>query len=153
RRLVRLGHQGGADVRGLVREGSRAAGRVVRVEPFLEEMDREMAAAQLVVCRAGATTLAELAAAGRPAVLVPFGRAANDHQRRNAAAVEAAGAAEVVDERELSGGALGARVLALASDADRRAALAAASRELARPDAASAVVDRMESLLALGDES
>ncbi len=151
-RPIRLTHQAGERDLELVREGYRAAGLEVRVEPFLEEMDREMAAAQLVVCRAGATTLAELAAAGRPAVLVPFGRAANDHQRRNAAAVEAAGAAEVVDERELSGGALGARVVALASDPDRRAALAAASRKLARPDAADAVVDRMEELLALRDE-
>ena len=147
-RPIRLTHQAGERDLELVRAGYRAAGLAARVAPFLEEMDREMAAAHLVVCRAGATTLAELAAAGRPAVLVPFGRAANDHQRRNAAAVEAAGAAEVVDERELSDTALGARVLALVADDGRRAALAAASRKLARPDAAGAVVDRMESLLA-----
>ena len=104
------------------------------------------------MCRAGATTLAEVAAAGRPAVLVPFGRAANDHQRRNAAVMEAAGAAEVIDERELSGATLAARIVALASDGERRTALAAASRSLARPDAAATVVDRMERLLALRDE-
>ena len=152
-RPIRLTHQSGERDLELVREGYREAGQAARVAPFLEAMDREMAAAQMVVCRAGATTLAELAAAGRPAVLVPFARAANDHQRRNAAVVEAAGAAEVIDERELSGAALAARIVALAADDGRRAALAAASRELARPDAAAAVVDGMERLLAAGDES
>ena len=151
-RPIRLTHQSGERDLELVRDGYRAAGLAARVAPFLEEMDREMAASQLIVCRAGATTLAELAAAGRPAVLVPFARAANDHQRRNAAAIEAAGAAEVIDERELSGVTLGARIVALASDDARRAALADASRSLARPDAAGAVVDRIESLLAAGNE-
>lgn len=151
-RPVRLTHQTGERDLDIVREGYRAAGQPARVAAFIEEMDREMAAAHLIVCRAGATTLAEVAAAGRPAVLVPFGRAANDHQRRNAAAMEAAGAAEVIDERELSGTTLAARIVALASDGDRRSALAAASRGLARPDAAATVVDRMERLLALRDE-
>ena len=151
-RPIRVTHQTGERDVELVREGYRAAGLPARVAPFFEEVDREMAAAHLVVCRAGATTLAELAAAGRPAVLVPLGRAAHDHQRHNAAAVAAAGAAEIVDEQELSGSTLAARIVALASDGDRRAALAAASRRLARPAAAAAVVDRLESLLAAGDE-
>lgn len=151
-RPIRLTHQTGERDLELVREGYRAAGLRARVTPFIEEMDREMAAAHLIVCRAGATTLAEVAAAGRPAVLVPFGRAAHDHQRRNAAVVEAAGAAEVVDERELSGTTLAARIVALAADGERRTALAAASRGLARPDAAATVVDRMERLLASRDE-
>lgn len=149
---IRLTHQTGESDLGLVRKGYRAAGMPARVAPFLDEMDREMTAAQLVVCRAGATTLAELAAAGRPAVLVPFAGAANDHQRHNAAVVEAAGAAEVIDERELKGATLASRILALVSDDRRRAALAGASGRLARPDAAAAVVDRMERLLAPRDE-
>ena len=152
-RPIRVTHQSGERDLEHVRDGYRAAGLPARVAPFLEEMDREMAAAQLVICRAGATTLAELAAAGRPALLVPFARAANDHQRHNAAAVEAAGAVEVIDERELTGMSLGARIVALAADDSHRAVLAAASRELARPDAAAAVVDGMERLLAAGDES
>ena len=148
---VRLTHQTGERDEELVREGYRAAGLAATVAPFIDAMDRAMAAADLIVCRAGATTLAEVAAAGLPAVLVPFGRAANDHQRHNAAAVADAGAAEVIDERELSGTALAARILALASDGERRRALAAASRALARPDAAATVVDRMERLLAARD--
>ena len=144
---IRLTHQTGARDVEYVRAGYRAAGLAARVEPFLDDMAGEMAAAELIVCRAGATTLAELAAAGRAALLVPFAAAANDHQRRNAAAVAAAGAAEVVDERELSGGGLAAQIVALAGDAARRADLAAASRRLARPAAAAAIVDRMEQLL------
>ncbi len=148
-RPLRVTHQAGAHDVARVREGYLAAGLPARVEPFIEDMDREMAAADLVVCRAGATTLAELAAAGRPAVLVPFPHATHDHQRHNAAAVAAAGGAEVLDERELSGRSLGDRVVALAADDERRAALAAASRRLARPAAAQVIVDRMERLLAL----
>ena len=147
-RPLRVTHQAGARDVALVREGYRTAGLPARVEPFIEDLDREMAAADLVVCRAGATTLAELAAAGRPAVLVPFPHATHDHQRHNAAAAAAAGGAEVLDERELSGRTLGDRVVALAADDERRAALAAASRRLATPAAARVIVDRMERLLA-----
>ena len=68
-----------------------------------------MAAADLVICRAGATTLAELAAAGRPAVLIPFPGATDDHQRRNAEVLAGAGAAVLMDERELTAGAAGRR--------------------------------------------
>jgi hypothetical protein len=71
----------------MVREAYGRAGLDARVEPFLDAMDREMAAADLVVSRAGATTLAELTAAGRPAVLVPLPTATDDHQRKNAEAL------------------------------------------------------------------
>ena len=77
----------------LVRDGYRRAGLEARVEPFLYAMDREMKAADLVVCRAGATTLAELTAAGRPAMLVPLPTATDDHQRKNAEVLARAGAA------------------------------------------------------------
>lgn len=147
-RPIHVTHQSGARDVEIVREGYRAAGLAARVEPFIGEMEREMAAAHLIVCRAGATTLAEVAAAGRPAVLVPFPHATHDHQRRNAAAAAAAGAAEVIDPRALSGRTLGARIVALAADDARRAALAAASRRLARPEAAQVVVDRIERLIA-----
>lgn len=147
-RPLRIMHQTGEHDLERVRAGYRAAGLAARVEAFVDDLDREMAAAHLVVCRAGASTLAELAAAGRPAVLVPFPHATHDHQRHNAAAVAAAGAGDVLDERELSGRTLAARIVALAADDERRAALADASRRLAAPDAVRVIVDRMESLLA-----
>jgi UDP-N-acetylglucosamine--N-acetylmuramyl-(pentapeptide) pyrophosphoryl-undecaprenol N-acetylglucosamine transferase len=135
-------HQTGERDLAFVGDGYRRAGFEARVEPFLYEMDREMTAADLVVARAGATTLAELAAAGRPAILVPLPTATDDHQRKNAAAMARAGAAEVIDQRELTGDRLAARILALAADAPKRAAMATAARGLARPDAAKAIVDR-----------
>ena len=81
---VAITHQTGERDLELVRDGYRRAGLEARVEPFLFAMDREMKAADLVVCRAGATTLAELTAAGRPAMLVPLPTATDDHQRKNA---------------------------------------------------------------------
>ena len=132
----------------MVRDGYRAAGTMARVEPFLDAMARAMSDADLVVCRAGATTLAELAAAGRPAILVPFPYAANDHQRLNATAFEKAGAAEVIDPDDLTAETLSDRVHALVSDDRRRVAMATQSRRLARPDAAKSIVDRLEELLA-----
>jgi UDP-N-acetylglucosamine--N-acetylmuramyl-(pentapeptide) pyrophosphoryl-undecaprenol N-acetylglucosamine transferase len=140
-RLV-VTHQTGERDLDMVREGYRGAGLAARVEPFLYEMDREMKAAQVIVCRAGATTLAEITAAGRPAVLVPLPTATDDHQRKNADVLARAGAAEVIDQRELTPARLAAAVLALACDAGRRARMAAAARALARPDAARAIVDR-----------
>jgi UDP-N-acetylglucosamine--N-acetylmuramyl-(pentapeptide) pyrophosphoryl-undecaprenol N-acetylglucosamine transferase len=101
-----------------------------------------MSDADLVICRAGATTLAEITAAGRAAILVPLPTATDDHQRENAAVLAAAGAAEAIDQRELTGDALAERILALAADDARRLAVAAAARRLSRPDAARVIVDR-----------
>jgi UDP-N-acetylglucosamine--N-acetylmuramyl-(pentapeptide) pyrophosphoryl-undecaprenol N-acetylglucosamine transferase len=135
-------HQTGERDLEMVREGYRRAGLAARVEPFLYEMDREVKAARVIVCRAGATTLAEITAAGRGAVLVPLPTATDDHQRRNADVLARAGAAEVIDQRELTGARLAEAVLALARDPGRRARMAAAARALARPDAAREIVDR-----------
>jgi len=135
-------HQTGARDLELVREGYRSAGLEARTEPFLYEMAREMSGADMVVCRAGATTIAELTAAGKPAVLIPLPTAADDHQRRNADVLERAGAAELVDQKDLAGGVLADRLLALAADPARRAAMGRAARTFARPDAARVIVDR-----------
>ena len=136
-----LTHQTGERDLERVREGYRRAGLQARVEPFLYAMDREVKAADLVVARAGATTLAELTAAGKAAILIPLPTAADDHQRKNAEVLARAGAAEIVDQRGLTGAILADRIAALASDAPRRAAMARAAKALARPDAAGAIVD------------
>ena len=140
-------HQTGERDLGHVREGYRRAGLEAQVEPFLFAVDREMTRADVVVCRAGATTLAELAAIGRPAILIPLPTATDDHQRRNAEVLARAGAAECLDERELTGAGLAARLLALLRDPARRAAMANAARRLARPGAAAAIVDRAFALM------
>jgi UDP-N-acetylglucosamine--N-acetylmuramyl-(pentapeptide) pyrophosphoryl-undecaprenol N-acetylglucosamine transferase len=143
-------HQTGERDLDLVRSAYERAGLAARVEAFIYEIDREMKAADVVIARSGATTLAELAAAGKPAILVPLPTATDDHQRKNAAVVAAAGAAVVVDERELTGDSLAAAIGAVASDPDRRRRMAAAARALARPDAAQRIADRVEQLAGPG---
>jgi UDP-N-acetylglucosamine--N-acetylmuramyl-(pentapeptide) pyrophosphoryl-undecaprenol N-acetylglucosamine transferase len=140
-------HQTGERDLERVRDEYRRAGFTARVEPFLFAMDREMKSADLVVCRAGATTLAELTAAGRPALLVPLPTAADDHQRKNAQVLAAAGAAEMVEQEGLTGDRLAARIMALASDPVRRQAMSEAARRFARPDAARVIVHRVLELV------
>jgi UDP-N-acetylglucosamine--N-acetylmuramyl-(pentapeptide) pyrophosphoryl-undecaprenol N-acetylglucosamine transferase len=137
-----LTHQTGERDVGLVRDAYRRVGLEARVEAFLYEMDREMNAADIVVCRAGATTLSELAAAGRPAILVPLPTATDDHQRRNAEVIARVGGAHVIDERDLSAASLADALHAMAHDPERRARMGGAIRRLARPDAASRIADR-----------
>lgn len=111
---------------------------------YEEDMATVYAAADLVVSRAGATTVAELAAAGVPAVLVPLPGAPGDHQTANARRLVEAGGAVIVADAELDGSRLAAEVDALLGDPDRLGAMAGAAAALARPDAASAVVDLIE---------
>jgi UDP-N-acetylglucosamine--N-acetylmuramyl-(pentapeptide) pyrophosphoryl-undecaprenol N-acetylglucosamine transferase len=143
-----LVHQTGERDVEMVREAFRRAQLQARVEPFFYEMDREMSHADLLVCRAGATTLAELTAAGRPAILIPLPAATDDHQRKNAEVLRRAGAAEVIDQRDLTGAALADRILALAADPLRRTEMAAAAHHMARPDAAARIVERALALAA-----
>ena len=143
---VAVTHQTGERDLEMVRDGYRRAGLEARVEPFLFAMDREMKAADLVICRAGATTLAELTAAGKPSILVPLPTATDDHQRRNALALVKQGAAKLVEQRELSGDRLAAEIHGLAGDEALRQRLANAARQMARPDAARVIVDRVLAL-------
>jgi UDP-N-acetylglucosamine--N-acetylmuramyl-(pentapeptide) pyrophosphoryl-undecaprenol N-acetylglucosamine transferase len=139
-------HQTGQRDLEMVRDGYRRAGLEARVEPFLYEMDREMTQADVIVSRAGATTLAELTAAGRPSILIPLPTATDDHQRRNAEALVRQGAAQMIEQRGLTGERLAGEILALAADPARRQAMSEAARRLARPDAAKAIVDRVLAL-------
>ena len=109
---------------------------------FLYDMGRQLGSADLIVSRAGATTLAEITAAGRAAILIPLPTATDDHQRRNAEAVAASGGAEVLLQKDLTGAILAGRLLALAGDRERRRTMAAAAKALAKPDAARVIVDR-----------
>jgi len=136
-------HQTGERDVALVRRGYADAGLQARVEPFLYAMDREMKQADLVVSRAGATTIAELTAAGRASILIPLPTAADNHQKKNAEVLAHAGAAEMLEQKDLHGGAIAERLIALARDTARRQSMAAAARTLARPDAAKVIVDRV----------
>lgn len=143
---IDLTHQTGERDLARVREAYAAAGLAARVEPFLHEMDREMKRADLVVSRAGATTLAELTASGTPSLLVPLPTATDDHQRRNAEALARTGAAEVIEQAQLSGERLAARLLALLDDEARLAAMGTAARGAAKPDAAREIAARVIAL-------
>ena len=138
-----LTHQTGERDVELVRRGYADAGLPARVEPFLYAMDREMKQADLVVSRAGATSIAELTAAGRASILVPLPTAADDHQKKNADVLVGAGAAEMIEQKHLTGALLAERLIALAADTTRRQAMADAARRLARPHAAKVIVDRV----------
>lgn len=107
-----------------------------RIVPFIEDMAGTYAWADLAVCRAGALTLAELTACGLGALLVPFPHAVDDHQTRNAEALVAAGAAELIQERDLNTKELAQRLTTLLGNRAALLAMAEAARTLAKPDAA-----------------
>ncbi len=138
---LRIVHQTGPTMHDEVAAAYRAAGREAEVVPFLDDMERRFGEADLVLARSGATTCAELTVAGKAAILVPFARAADDHQRTNARALAAAGAARMLEEKDLTGPSLAAAVSALVGDPAQIATMEAASRRLGRPDAAARVAD------------
>ena len=125
-----------------------AASDRIRVVPYIEEMAVELKRADIVVSRAGAMTLAELQCVGRPAVLVPFPFATDDHQLRNAEDCARAGAAVVLKDDQCDGNALVSRVDELLDDPDRLRAMAEAAAGMARPDAAAVIAEDLLQLAA-----
>lgn len=144
----RIVHQtgGGGEAEARAARASYPEGRY-EAHVFLDDMPARLAAADLVVCRAGASTVAELCAAGRPAILVPYPRAADDHQRHNAESLAGAGAAEIVADRLLDGALLAASISRLAADPEGLREMGRAARALARPDATRRIADLAERLL------
>jgi len=115
-----------------------------RVVPYLDPMADEIAAADIVVSRAGAMTIGELSAIGRAAILVPFAAATNNHQELNARVVERAGGAVVITEAELTPERLASAISDIAADPQRASRMGAASKALATPDATKTIVDLIE---------
>ena len=134
-------HQTGAADAQSVRQRYDAMGVAADVVPFIEDMGAAYGRANLIVCRAGATTLAEITLLGKPSVLIPYPFAADDHQRVNAEVLAQRGAAAIIADAELTGEKLAACVLSLARDRARLTAMGAAARQLAVPDAAARVVE------------
>jgi UDP-N-acetylglucosamine--N-acetylmuramyl-(pentapeptide) pyrophosphoryl-undecaprenol N-acetylglucosamine transferase len=114
------------------------------VLPFLNNMPERFAWADIIVCRAGAMTAAEVAAAGRAAIFIPFGRATDSHQLRNAQEMSRAGAGRLITESELTADRLTAEIFALLDQPDEIEKLSAAARGLARPYAARDIVNLIE---------
>ena len=136
----RIIHQTGDRDYGEVKEAYARAGWAAEVHPFIQDMDRVYAAADLVLCRAGATTVFELMAMGKPAILVPYPYAANDHQTLNARILMSAGAALMIKNGDLTGSALGKKLIELSQDPARLAAMGKAGAVLAKPQAAQEIV-------------
>lgn len=149
RERLRIVHQTGEADYEKVRAGYTDAGWGERadVRKYIDDIVSSFAASDLIICRAGATTTAELVAAGKAAIMIPFPFAADDHQRRNAEALEAAGAALMILQKEASGERLASEIGALISAPERVTRMEEASRKLARGDAAQATVDLMERLI------
>ncbi len=132
-------HQTGKSDQAMVQSAYEQAGISAQVSAFIEDMAGAYAAADLVISRAGAGTLAELGVVGKAAVLIPFPHAAG-HQEENAKAFVSAGAALMLREAELSGAALGESIKALLSHPERRKKMEAAARQQGNPNAAEAIV-------------
>jgi UDP-N-acetylglucosamine--N-acetylmuramyl-(pentapeptide) pyrophosphoryl-undecaprenol N-acetylglucosamine transferase len=124
-----------------VKRALAAAEIAAETAPFFEDVPARLARAQLVISRAGASTVAELAAVGRPAILVPYRYAADDHQTANARAIAGAGAAWVMAEHEFTPELLAARLELLLDDPAALAQAAASAHRLGRPDAAALLAD------------
>ena len=141
RQRIEIVHQTGARDREQVEAGYRACGFAPDVREFITDMSTAYARADLVVCRAGATTLAELTVCKKPSILVPFPRAADNHQVRNAQSLVEAGAAVMIEEKDLTGEVLAAEIRAILGQPERRDLMARAAGRLGAPQAAGEITD------------
>jgi UDP-N-acetylglucosamine--N-acetylmuramyl-(pentapeptide) pyrophosphoryl-undecaprenol N-acetylglucosamine transferase len=140
-------HQSGERWIEAARRNYAEAGMAARLQPFIEDMAAAYGWADLVICRAGALTVSELAAAGVGAILVPFPAATDDHQTRNAAILVDDGAAVMISERELSAERLASELLRLCNGRGRLLAMAERARALARPRATQDLADACADLV------
>jgi UDP-N-acetylglucosamine--N-acetylmuramyl-(pentapeptide) pyrophosphoryl-undecaprenol N-acetylglucosamine transferase len=141
---IRVLHQTGSEAYAAISREFAEARVDGRVTPFIDDMPAAFAAADLVVCRSGAGAVAELAAAGKPSLLVPFPFAADNHQLRNAEAFARAGAAKLILDREMNGRRLFEEIAALGSDSSMLEAMGSRARAFAHPHAAERAADILE---------
>jgi UDP-N-acetylglucosamine--N-acetylmuramyl-(pentapeptide) pyrophosphoryl-undecaprenol N-acetylglucosamine transferase len=146
RARLRLVQQTRAEDRDAVAAALATAGVAAEVAPFFADLPRKIADAHLVIARAGASTIAELACIGRPSLLVPLPSATDDHQTANARALAEAGGAWLVPENEFTAAALAARLETLLADPAPLAAMAAAARGFGRPEAGEKLADLVQRL-------
>jgi UDP-N-acetylglucosamine--N-acetylmuramyl-(pentapeptide) pyrophosphoryl-undecaprenol N-acetylglucosamine transferase len=140
-------HQTGKKDAAWVRKAYQERGLKATVEAFIDDMAGAYRSANLVICRAGATTVAELTALGKPAVLIPYPFAANDHQERNARFVENSGGAEMVLEKDLDAKTLAFKLEAYAGNPKTLRDMSVRAAALGRPEAAQLVIQACRELL------
>jgi len=144
-------HQTGAKDAAWVAQAYESRGIKARVEAFFEDMAGPYSSADLVICRAGATTVSELMALGKPAIFIPFPFATNNHQELNARYVADTGGAEVVLEKDLKGDLLAGKLDHYALHPETLRDMAKRMLAIARPDAADVIVDECRRLLVIGN--
>lgn len=144
---LEITHQTGEAEYERVRQAYAEAGlEGVNVRPYISDMVSEFAKSDLIICRAGATTCAELAAAGRASIMIPLPTAADDHQRKNAEAMAKAGASRMILQKDLSGPALASEIWELLDSTRSIEDMEKAAKSIGRRDAAEATVDLIEEM-------
>lgn len=144
---IEVTHQTGeADFEKIKELYARADWETADVRPYISDMMTEFSKADLVICRAGATTCAELSAAGKAGLMIPLPTAADDHQRKNAEALEKNGAARMLLQRDLNGESLANEILSLINSPEKISTMEESAKKLSRKDAAEATVNLIEQL-------
>lgn len=146
RARLQVSHQARAEDMERVAQAYAGAGVRAEVQPFFSDVPERLADCQLVVSRAGASSIADITVIGRPAILIPYAAAAGDHQTANAQALAESGAAVVLPESALDAGSLTRDLRAILTDGPRARAMAAAALSLGRPDAAARLHDLVTEL-------
>lgn len=145
---LQIVHQTGeADFERISEEYNRAGFGDADVRPYISEMVEEFEKADLIISRAGATTCAELAAAGKAAIMIPLPTAADDHQRKNAEALQTAGAARMILQSELNGERLANEIVEFINAPEKIGEMENAAKKISRQDAAEAAVNIIEDLI------
>ena len=143
---LHVAHQARAEDHDRVVQAYADAGIAADVQPFFDDVPQRLADCQLVISRAGASSVADITAIGRPSILIPYAAASGDHQSANARPLADAGAAIVLPESVLDAESLTRDIAAILSDADRASDMAEAARTLGRPDAARRLYDLVTEL-------
>jgi UDP-N-acetylglucosamine--N-acetylmuramyl-(pentapeptide) pyrophosphoryl-undecaprenol N-acetylglucosamine transferase len=144
---LQITHQTGeADFETIKKGYAESGWRNADVRAYITDMMSEFAKTDLIICRAGATTCAELAAAGKASLMIPLSTAADDHQRVNAETLQTAGAARMILQKDLSGESLAMEIADLIENSERITEMEKAAKKLAKADAAEATVDLIEDL-------
>jgi len=147
RERLHITHQTGeSDFENIREQYKRAGYDDADVRPYISDMVDEFAKSDLIICRAGATSCAEIAAAGKAAIMIPLPTAADDHQRKNAEALQSAGAARMILQRDLTAETLAQAITDLIHSPEKISVMENAARRLAKADAAQVTVDLIEKL-------
>ena len=151
-RNIRVSHQAREEDAGRVARAYQGAGIDADVQPFFRDVPRRMSEAQLVISRAGASSIADISVIGRPAILIPFAAAADDHQTANARGLTEAGGAIRIPENRLDAASLSAQIAAVLGDAQGAGLMAQAALSQGMPDAPQRLADIVEGLAGKGQD-